>query len=294
MNGPKVSIVIVSWNCKKDVLECLESLRNQNIERQIILVDNNSSDNTVSTVKQEFLEVEVIAMSANSGFAAGCNRGAQVATAPWLLLLNPDTIVPPQALKKWLEWAQQRPGLGASGPKLVNSDSSPQPSVRRFPSFLYCLIIMLKLHRLFPTTLNKYLCHDFDYNRESEVDQIMGAAILTPAKIYKSLNGLDENYFLWFEEVDYCRRLYEHRLKVIYTPTIEIIHKGGQSFIQLSTPQKQKLFNRSILYYSRRHFNVWQNLILWCVSPIAWLIAGLGLLVSKKTLAKAQSGWYRK
>lgn len=293
MTGPRLTTVIVTWNSVKDIGPCLESLQQQGIEQQIIVVDNASTDGTAQLVKKQFPSVELIALPTNIGFAAGCNRGSQQAQAPWLLLLNPDIIVPPHTLLKWLQWADQQVKLGASGPKLLNPDNSLQPSVRRFPSFGIMIILLLKLHRLYPALLNKYLAKDFNYSQPAIVDQVMGAATLTPKVIYERLRGLDKKFFVWFEEVDYCYRLRQVGLDVWYNPQVSLTHTGGQSFTQTKSVVKHQQFVKSLLYYSRKHFSFWQYLILVILIPLSWLIFGLSLLVPSQILTKARRGWYQ-
>lgn len=292
MNRPRLTTVIVTWNSVKDIGPCLASLQQQGVEQQIIVVDNASADGTVQLVKEQYPLVELIALPANIGFAAGCNKGAVQAQAPWLLLLNPDTTVPPNTLINWLRWVQQQVKLGASGSKLLNADNSLQPSVRRWPLFVNIVVLLLKIHRLWPGLLSRYLAKDFDYSQKAVVDQVMGAAILTPTVIYRRLGGLDEKFYLWFEEVDYCLRLKQVGLDVWYNPQVSINHRGGQSFIQVDSLVKQRQFIKSLLYYSCKHFKFWQYLILVILTPLTWLIFGLSLLVSKRILNKAQREWY--
>lgn len=293
MIRPRLTIIIVTWNSAQDIESCLTSLQQQGIDQQIIVVDNASTDGTAQLIKEQYPSIELIALSTNVGFAAGCNRGAAQARSPWLLLLNPDTIVPPNTLLNWFRWAQQQVKLGASGPKLLNANGSTQPSVRRFPSWGNMVTLMTKIHRLWPGLLSRYLAKDFAYNHESVVNQVMGAAILTPTVIYQRLGGLDERFYLWFEEVDYCYRLKQVGLDVWYNPQVSITHNGGQSFIQVDSGVKQRQFIKSLLYYSHKHFKFWQYLILIVLTPLSWLIFGLSLLVPTKILNQARREWYK-
>lgn len=293
MSHPRISIVIVTWNSAKDIGPCLDSLLRQDMELQIIVVDNGSSDGTVPLIKNQYSPVELIESQSNIGFAAACNQGATAARSSWLLLLNPDTVLPANCLLNWLRWAEQRPKLGASGCRLLNTDHSRQPSVRRFPSFGNMVTLLLKIHRLWPGLLNKYLTKDFDYDHESVVDQVMGAAILTPKIIYERLGGLDIKFKIWFEDVDYCYRLRTVGLETRYYPLVGIVHSGGQSFMQASSGVNQRQFINSLLYYGRKHFKFWQYLILLCLTPFSWLMFGLTLLIPRPALKRARRAWYQ-
>ena len=290
MSESKICVVIVTWNSVRDIGACLNSLRHQNIPLQIIVIDNASSDATVSMVR-EYPEVELIVNSRNRGFAAAGNQGADKCQSPWLLLLNPDTIVPPNTLLPWIQEAQQTPGLGASGSKLLNVDGSIQPSVRRLPTLGICLVLLLKLHRLLPSIMNKYLCADFNYQEASVVSQVMGAALLTPATVYRRLGGLDADYHLWFEEVDYCTRLAKVGLKVWYFPAVCITHVGGSSFIQTGSLWRQWEFTRSLLRYSAKYFG-WKSVITYLAAPFSLIFAVLTNLVPFSLRKKAMQTWF--
>jgi N-acetylglucosaminyl-diphospho-decaprenol L-rhamnosyltransferase len=177
----RVAIIIVTWNSAEDIRRCLLSLRSQNqdIELQVVVVDNASIDGTAGVVA-DFPTVKFIQNAVNRGFAYACNQGARHIDSPWILLLNPDTELPAGAIGRWVEAVERVPGVGVSGPRLLNGDGSLQPSVRRLPGSATLSTLLLKLHRVIPGLLGSYMCKDFDYDQAGSVEQVMGAFSTAP------------------------------------------------------------------------------------------------------------------
>jgi GT2 family glycosyltransferase len=253
----KLSIVIVSWNIKDLLKECLQSIRASlgDFELEVYVVDNNSQDGTVEMMRQDFPKVKLIANDNNLGFARANNQALKQATGDYILLLNPDTKLFPDTLAKASNWLIGRPEVGIMGIRLLNADASLQPSVRRFPKFWPILLMLLKIPKILPNlkSINRYLATDFDYVREQEVDQVMGAFMLTKREVLDKVGLLDERFFIWFEEVDWCKRIKAAGYKVFYTPVAEAIHYGGKSFAQEKVATKQWNFFRSALKYFLKH-----------------------------------------
>lgn len=275
MDNIDLSIIIVSWNVKDLLLQCLCSIyQNQNnLFLEVIVVDNASSDSSQETVKQKFPQVILITNNQNKGFAQACNQGIEKSQGRYLLFLNPDTQVSSTTFDNYLQRAKIISQLGVLGCKLLNSDNTIQPSVRHFPRFWLTLGLLLKLHLIFPTILKYYEAFDFDYQKEQEVDQVMGAAFLVPKNVIERVGNFDPHFFLWLEEVDFCWRCKNADFKVVYTPYAEIFHKKGQSFGQLLPYQRQKQFIKSMLYFSKKHKPNYQYLILWLIRPISLFLS---------------------
>lgn len=267
-----LSIIIVSWNVKEHLKKCLESIfKNQgNLNVEVIVIDNASSDGTSEMVKAVFPQVKLITNDKNLGFAAANNQGIRAAKGEYILFLNPDTEILPNSLQKSIEFFKKHTDVGAVGCQILNTDPSTssgqalQPSVRRFPTLWSQFLILYKLHHLLPNlkTFRNYLAKDFNYSVESVVDQIMGAFILTKKEIIEKIGDFDENFYLWFEEVDFCKRLKDAGYKVYYTPAAQIIHHGAQSFNQILTVKKQKIFNKSMRHYFKKHHGIFSWLML--------------------------------
>jgi len=274
-----LSIIIVSWRVKDLLKKCLESVYNEspNLDFEVFVVDNASGDGTVEMIKKEFSSVNLIINKENFGFAKANNQAIRKAKGEFILLLNPDTEILDQAIEKAVRYMKDNEKVGIVGGRLYNPDLSPQPSVRGFPTFWSMFMIMLKLHHLFSQAkvLTKYLVSDFDYDREQEVDQIMGAFFMLRAELFKKIGLLNEHFFIWFEEVDFCKRVKELGYKIVYLPKCKVIHHFAQSFKQVMKVRNQEIFNRSLLYYFRKNKPFLEYLGLLLIYPISLFLAAL-------------------
>lgn len=253
MDKIDVSIVIVSWKVRELLKKCLESINSSrgDLQLEIFVVDNASNDGTVEMVKHYFPDVILIANHENAGFAKANNAALKRARGEYVLLLNPDTEIYGDTLIKSLEYMKRHSLCGALGPKMIYPDGRLQPSVRRFPKLWPIILMLLKIPKILPNlkSIDNYLAKDFDYSREQVVDQIMGAYIFIPKAVLDKVGHLDERFFIWFEEVDFCRRLKSAGYEVRYSPDISIIHHGGKSFAQQALISNQKMFFMSALKY---------------------------------------------
>src|SRR3989344_1747360 len=206
----KVSIVIVSWNVRDYLEKCIHSIfeyyKSDNIE--IIVIDNASTDNTKKLLSTYNSQLTTIINTENKGFAFANNQGIKMANGEYILLLNPDTLLQKGVLETMLEFFENHNDCGVAGCKILNPDKTIQPSVRRFPSLVSQKLILLKLHHIFSNIsfLNAYFAKDFDYSKTQEADQVMGAFFMFPKKIIEKIGMLDENFYIWFGEVDFCKR----------------------------------------------------------------------------------------
>lgn len=257
-----LSIVTLNWKVAPLVAELLESVARETkgISYEILVADNGSKDGVEGVVeafrrKHPHVALTFLAHPRNLGFAAGNNPAIRLAKGRYVVLLNPDTRVRHGALQKMVAWLDAHPEVGVAGPKLLNPDGSVQASVRRDPGTLDQAMILLKLHRLArgAPPLRRYFADDFRYNEEAEVEQVMGAAFFVRREVFEKIGLLDERFFIWFEEVDFCKRARQAGWKVAYVPSAEVVHHGGASFAQAMTLAKQKLFSRSMRAYFRKH-----------------------------------------
>lgn len=268
----ELSIIIVSWNVKEKLRENLAALFSSQTDFsfEVIVVDNASGDGSAEMVEKEFPAVRLITNSENRGFAAANNQAIKLAQGNFLLLLNPDMRVQGDTLSHALLWAKNNPQATVTGIKLLTGEGKIIPQARRFPEFFDQLMIALKLSHLFPWLLNRYLNKGFDYSLAQRVDSIRGAFFLINRQAFRSLSGrdvsLDERYFVWFEEVDFCREVYERGGAVWYTPEAVCLDYVGQSFKQLERGKSQQYFRDSMLKYFAKHGKRWQYLGL----RLAW------------------------
>lgn len=252
-----LSIIIVNWQTRDYLKNCLKSIFDnlREIDYEIFVVDNNSKDGSVEMVKNQFPQVNLIVNSKNEGFAQANNLALEKAHGRFILLLNPDTLVIDNSFKKALDFLEKNPQVGILGGKILNPDFSLQPSVRAFPDFLSQTLILLKLHHLFPNffVFKKYFCQNFNYKEKQEVDQVMGAFFFVRREVLEQIGFFDENFHIWFEEVDFCFRAKKAGWKVVYFPETQIVHFGGRSFAQVLPWTKQKIFNQSLIYFFKKH-----------------------------------------
>ncbi|HID93426.1 MAG TPA: glycosyltransferase family 2 protein, partial [bacterium (Candidatus Stahlbacteria)] len=211
----KLSIVIVTWNSEEYIDRCLSSIGNS--EYEIIVVDNNSKDNTVKIIEEKFPHVKLIKNSYNSGYTHATNQGIKVANAPFILLLNPDTAILGNALDKMLQFMQSRDDIGALGPQLLNPDGSIQPSCREFPTFRNLFPEIIGITRI-RKRLSRWKMSYFDHNSLREVDQPMGSALLVRKEVIEKIGLLDEKYFNFMGDVDICHRIKKAGYKIYFLP----------------------------------------------------------------------------
>ncbi len=271
----ELSIIIVSWNVRQDLEACLQSLHdNSDAPHEVIVVDNASRDDTLAMLQQR-PEVRVIANEDNRGFAAANNQGLAVARGAWLLLLNPDTVVPPGALRELLDFAHAHPEAGVIGPRLLNPDGSLQYSCRSFPTIAAGMFRHTFLGRLFPRvrSMRDYLMCDWAHDTVREVDWLSGAAMLIRRQAFEQVGGLDERFYWGSEDVDYCYRMHQGGWQVVYTPTPSITHAIGRSTdqVQLATIIRT---HRSMQRLFAKHLarNALQRAL---ISAGIWMRAGL-------------------
>ena len=280
-----LSIVIVNWKVKDLLEKCIQSIFEQtkDISFEVFVVDNNSGDGSAEMVREKFPQVDLTASPENLGFAKGNNLAIKKAQGKYVLLLNPDTEILDNALGKMVKFMDANPECGIAGCKLLNPDSSLQPSVRAFPDLTSQLFILLKIHHLLPhsKTMYKYLVQDFDYKKIQEVDQVMGAFMMIRREVIDKIGLLDEKFWIWFEEVDFCKRAKAAGFKILYTPETKIIHHFGQSFKQAMGVKKQKDFNRSLSYYFKKYGTKGEWALIQLLRPLSLLLAWLAQIFKK-------------
>jgi len=275
-----LSIIIVNWNVWPLLERCLDSIQlyAKNLDYEIFVVDNASQDNSPKFLKEiahRQKRVKVILNKENLGFARANNLALEQARGKFVLFLNPDTEIRSGTLPRMLDFFKAHPRCGVAGCRLVGLDGATQLSVRNFPTLTSQILIFLKLHHLFPDlpVLRNYLLYDFDYEREQKVEQVMGAFLMARREVLEELGSFDENFFLWFEEVDFCKRVKESKWEVYYTPRAKIFHYQAQSFQQVFSFRRQRIYNRSAIYYFRKHFPSCQAEILIALAPFSLLLA---------------------
>lgn len=279
-NKTDLSIVIVSWNVRDKLRENLQALHASSgeVSFEIFVVDNDSADATAEMVASEFPWVNLIANKENVGFAKANNQAIAEARGEFVLLLNPDMKVEPDTLANMTAWMRHNPQAAVAGCYLFDENGAVVKHVRRFPTVWDQLAIVLKLPHLFPSVLARYLRDDFDYSQASRVDSVRGGFFMLRKETIRDVGLLDERYFIWFEEVDYCRQAEVKDLQVWYTPAARCLDYVGQSFKQVKRGTTQGYFQDSMLKYFKKWHPYWHYLLLriaWPIGRAAVAVAGM-------------------
>jgi N-acetylglucosaminyl-diphospho-decaprenol L-rhamnosyltransferase len=253
---PRIGIVMVTYNSEAEIGASLDAALATGAE--VVVVDNASSDGTIAEIARR--GVLLIANPANLGFAAAVNQGFAVLNSPYVLLLNPDAEI--RSGLEDLRDACDLPGVGAAGGRLVGVDGKPQTGfmVRQFPTPLALILEALLFNRIWPNNPwnRRYRGLELDYSQRLPVEQPAGAFLMVRRAVWQEMGGFDEGYFpLWFEDVDFCRRLADRGYRLYYVPRAVAKHTGGHSIPRISVEMRQFYWYRSLLRYSARHFHPW-------------------------------------
>ena len=248
-----VGIVIVTHNSETEIGPCLDAALATGAE--VVVIDNASSDGTLEQIQSR--GAAVIANSANRGFAAAVNQGIGAIQADFIVLLNPDAV-----LKTSLEPMRAvcaAPEVGAVGGKLVAPNRSVQAgfNVRNLPTPLTLTLEILLINRLWPTNSANwhYRCYAFDHDKPAKVEQPAGAFLMFRREVWQDLGGLDEGFYpIWFEDVDFCKRLLDRGYQVYYEPQSVAVHLGGHSIRKILLENRELYWYGSLLKYCCKHF----------------------------------------
>ena len=228
-----LSIIIVNYNTKTCLEACITHLKQADIGdlTEIIVVDNASTDGSVAMLTRSFPEVTLITNWENTGFAAANNQALDFAAGDYVLFLNPDTLVAPNAIRKVLDHMRAKPEIGLCGVRLVDGSGVPQPSARRFPSPWTKLAAMSGLAHRFPASelFNADTYGAIDHGGRMAVDWVPGAFALCRREALEQAARFDERFFLYFEETDLCRAMARKGWQVWYVGDAEVVHIGGAS-----------------------------------------------------------------
>ncbi len=278
-----LSIVIVNWNVEKLLQATLTSVYKNPPRKhsfEVIVIDNASADNSVQMAEEEFPQACLIKSTKNLGFGAGNNLGIKIAQGNIILCLNPDTEVPPGTLDFIVEKFTEDKKLGALGVKLLNPDGTLQSSCKSFPDLDTILWNALALDTAFPKSriFGKYNMSWFEHNTETEVDQPMGAALAVRRKTIDEIGMFDEQYFMYFEEVDWCYRIKQAGWKIKFFPQATITHHWAQSTKQALFKMNRSWYN-SFYKYLRKNKRYPGLVIIFFLSSMIWLKLLLVLLL---------------
>jgi GT2 family glycosyltransferase len=287
-----LSIIIVNWNTKDYLLRCIESIlqSGRKISWELIIVDNGSQDGSVEEVRERFTEINLIENSENMGFAKATDQGIKRSTGKYILLANPDTRVEDKAIERLLAFMDSHPETGVSGPQLLNGDGSKQNSIANFPSLATELLNKSLLKWLFP---NKYPGKGRYYRDPIEVDSVIGACMMVRRTAIEQVGLLDEDYFLFLEETDWCYRMKRAGWKIYHVPQAEVYHYQGKSVERERKKAKLEYYRSRYLFFKKNRGSIqWYIVFVGLMIKLLFefILATVGCIVTLFTVEK----WKRK
>jgi len=257
---PTVSVIIVSWNAKRYVLECLTSLHRNTgtIPLEIIVVDNNSSDGTPDEIRTQFPDAILIQNATNLGFAKANNIGLAIARGRYLCLINSDVVILDDCIEKMVSFMNDNPGIGLLGPKMLAPDGAIGQSVMRLPTVWNTLCCSLGLHVLFPTSkvFGGFLRNNYKYDMIDDVEVLTGWFWMVRRSALDDVGRLDERFFMYGEDVDWSFRFRKAGWRVVFYPGAEALHYGAASSAQAPTRFYLEMRRATLQYFRKHHGHI--------------------------------------
>lgn len=282
-----LAIIIVNYKARDLLRGCLRSiLANEGVSYRIFVVDNASNDGSVEMVRREFPSVVLQALDRNIGYGPANNLGIRMALADstpprYILLLNPDTVLPADALAKMVAFLETHPEVGAVGPKLVRPDGSLDLACRRsFPTPEVSFYRILGLSKLFPKSRRfaRYNLTYLDPDCLTEVDSLVGACMFLRREALEQAGLFDEAFFMYGEDLDLCYRLKQHGWKVFYNPVVTVLHYKGESSRQNSARANYEFYRAMLLFHRKHYAEHTFFLVNWLITLAVVFLGGLALL----------------
>ncbi|MBN2306199.1 MAG: glycosyltransferase family 2 protein [Anaerolineae bacterium] len=262
-----LSIIIISFNVRDLLRDCLQSVfeHHDALTIEVFVVDNASGDDSAAMVRTEFPQVTLIENDDNRGFAAANNQAIEIARGRQVLLLNSDTVVLPGALTTLVALIDSDERIAVVGPKLLNPDGSLQTSCRSFPNPINFSIYSFASYNVLPRLSwpVPFLLESWDHSRRLDLmtGHVLGAAMLIRRAVFEQIGTLDEDYFFYGEEKDFCYRAIRAGYRVVFEPAAQIIHYGGQSSQQIPQKTMNALYE-SLDRFTFKHYARWYALLI--------------------------------
>jgi len=254
----QLSVIILNYNVRYFLEQCVLSVKNalQDIDGEIIVVDNNSADDSCAMMRERFPEVLLIENSENTGFPKGNNIGVAAAKGEFICILNPDTVVAEDTFIKALQFARNKEKLGVIGAKLIDGRGKFLPESKMgVPTPWVAITKIARLYRYFPDTplFNKCYAMHIGENQTATVDIIVGAFMIMKRSVYNQVGGFDENYFMYIEDIDLSYTILEKGMENYYFPQTAVIHYKGESTVKDGTYMKR--FKNGMQLFYKKHFS---------------------------------------
>lgn len=279
-----LSIIIVNYNVKEFLEQCLISVQKalKGISAEVLVIDNSSSDGSAEMLRQKFPDVQLTVNPKNVGFAKASNQGLQIAGGQFIALLNPDTLVQEDTFSKMLEFFSDRPKTGVLGCKILNPDGSLQLACRRsFPKPWIAFTKLSGLSYLFPKSklFGKYNLTYLDPDDSHEVDAISGSFMMIRCEVLEDVGDLDESFFMYGEDLDWCFRAREKGWKVVYFPGTQIVHFKGESSKRAQFDSLKQFYIAMELFVKKHFKRKYFFMPYWLLGGGIWFRAGISFFV---------------
>lgn len=293
MSRPRISIIIVSWNSRKYLEYCLKSVITQEeVPIDVIVVDNASEDGTQEYIREYFPSVKLICNHENIGFARANNQAILINNNPYLLLLNSDTIMAQNTIAQMEEYMERNLLVGAIGPCLLNLDKTIQSSIRKYPKLVSAITDNLPEIGIKQQLQEEILRYR---NVAGNVEAVSGACIFVRRDVVDAIGPLDEDFFFYVEDLDWCYRIREIGYQVHYVPWIEVMHFGGGSSVGDNFVYELKLLSARLLYV-QKHYNGFINFVYRLILSFSLIIRSIYVyfVAKSKTEDRSRSKAYCK
>jgi GT2 family glycosyltransferase len=253
----EISVIVVSWNARDHLRDCLVSVRESGspLVREIIVVDNASTDGSPEMVAAEFPDVTLIRSARNLGFAKGNNVGLAAASGSWLALVNSDVIVHPNCLRRLLEFLREHDDVGLVGPKVLGRDGQLQRTCRKLPTLWNTACRAFALDNLFsrwPLFSGREMRH-WSQDSEADVEVLSGCFWMARGAAVERVGQLDERFFFYAEDVDWCKRFWDAGWKVVFVPKATATHFGGGSSARAPLRYSVEMLRANRAYWRKHH-----------------------------------------
>ncbi len=272
-----MSIIIVNWNTKELVYNCLESIikYTKDFQYEIILIDNASRDKSVEMIQLKFPSVILIKNKENVGFSCANNQGIRIAKGKYTMLLNSDTYIKDNAFLHMMKFMEEKNDVGICGPKVLNPDLTPQPTridqYKPFDSFLKILGLYNYQNEI----------DRMDYDKIQEVEVVGGCCMLFKKKVFESIGLMEESFFLYNEENDICLRASKKKWKIVFFPVSIIFHIGGSSISKKEISRKvERACYKSNIYFYKKNFSKQAFFLLYMTYKFVFVVKLLELSFS--------------
>ena len=288
-----LSIIIVSWNAKEFLWQCLRSIYNttRGVTFEVWVIDNNSSDGSPEMVEKEFPQVNLVCTGANLGFAKANNIGIRKSSARYVCLINSDIKVLDGCIDLLCNYMDQHPKTGIVGPRTFHPDMTPQQSCAEFPSIWSSLTFALGLSKIFPKS--KVFGHMYTkywpFDTLQKVDMLRGCFLVVCKKAIEQVGLLDEDFFIYMEDFDWCKRFWKAGWDVVLYPDAQVIHYQGGSSEKEPIKNTVERHRSKILYWKKHHsrIGVWYIITLELIRQLLHLIQNSLLYLFKSSARNA-------